>query len=325
MKILVLAERLSVRSDDGATKATIEFIRILEGEKTLIGMFEGNFELDGIRVIRLPAAKIKIIEYLIFTIATIYYTARMKTDRVYYFPSCFPNKFPAILHQLHGYILSKIAKEFMEVLYQTGRPTFVFRVLSRFRISVTSKESSKEFEKYGLRVSFLPVLYPKVQRDYNKEELRKRYGLKKDDFVVLHVGHLQEGRGLDVLSDLPELMPGIKIIIVLSSMKTKIKTDLKGSKTIYFIDRYIEDIYEIYSIADVYVFPIKVKGAAIDIPLSILEAKEMSLPIIASNLSNLREALTGYPKAYFLEINSSKEMAKNIQGYIKQIRASRNE
>ena len=105
-------------------------------------------------------------------------------------------------------------------------------------------------------------------------------------------------------------------------MKTKLKISLKRKNT-YIIDKYIEDIYEIYRLADVYVFPIRVKGAALDTPLSILEAKEMSLPIIASNLSNIREALTGYPKAYFLEVGSTEEMAKNTAKYINQIRANK--
>ena len=324
MKILITVHRLNIKSDEGATKAAIEFIRNLKGERILISVSEKNFNLNGIKVIHSPLIRISMIEDFIYALVTMYHTARTKADKVYYFPLCFPNTFPGVLQQLYAYILSKISQDFTEILYQTGEPGFLFKVLSRFKIGVTSREGFEELKKYGLSVSYLPVLHPKPQREYDKEKLRKKYGFKQDDFVVLHVGHLQKNRGLDVLLDLSELMPDIKIIIVLSSMKTKAKIDLKRQNT-YIIDRYIEDIYELYSIADAYVFPIRVKGAAIDTPLSILEAKEMSLPIIVSNLSNLREALMDYSKVYFLEKGSTEEMAKSAAEYIKQIRTGKHE
>lgn len=325
MKILIIvAGRLKVPFDEGASRSALEFIRSLNAEKILISLSEKDFELDGIKVIHSPLIKSRIIEYFIYALVTTYYAARIKADKVYYFPLCFPNTFLGILHQLHAYTLSKISKDFIEILYQTGEPKFLFKALSRFKIGVTSRGYAKQFEKYGLNVSYLPMVYPKRQKKYSKEKLRKEYGFKQGDFVALHVGHLQKDRGLDVLSKLSGLMSDIKIVVVLSSMKTTVKIDLER-ENIYIINRYIEDIYELYAVADVYIFPIKSKSSAIDIPLSILEAKEMNLPIIASDLNGIREALMGYPEAYFLEIASSEEMVKNIEGYIKQIRSAKHE
>lgn len=322
--LIIIANRINRQSDEGATKATIEFVRNLPGERTLISLSEKNFSLDGIKIIHSPLMGPGMIEHFIQVVVTIYHTVRIRADKVYYFPLCFPNTFPGILYQLHAYILSKISKDFIEILYQTDEPGFLFRVFSRFKIGVTSRESSKEIKEYGLSVAYFPILHPKPQSKYAKNNLRKKYGFKEDDFIVLHVGHLQKNRGLDVLLGLSEIMPDIKIIIVLSSMKTKLQISLKRKNT-YIIDSYIEDIYEIYRLADIYVFPIRDKGAALDIPLSILEAKEMSLPIIASDLSNIREALTGYPEAYFLEVGSTEEMAKTTAEYIKQIRTNKYE
>ena len=322
--LIIIANRISNQNDEGATKATIEFIKSLKGERILVSTPEKNFSLNGVKVVRSPLLRIRMIEDFICALVTIYQVARIKADRVYYFPLCFPNTFPGILHQLHAYILSKISKDFIEILYQSGEPGLLFKMFSRFRISVTSSEGFKELKKHGLTVSHFPLLYPKPQREYDKKSLRKKYGFKKDDFVALHVGHLQKSRGLDVLLGLSELMPDIKTLIVLSSMKTKLKINLRQRNT-YIIDSYIADIYEIYKLADVYVFPIRVKGAALDTPLSILEAKEMNLPIIASNLTNIREVLSDYSKVYFLEIDSTEEMAKNTAKHIKQIRASRYE
>jgi len=320
--LIIVANRINPQSDEGATKATIGFIRRLPGERVLISLSNKNFALDGIKVIHSPLTRIGMIENFIYAVITIYHAARIRADKVYYFPLCFPNTFPGILYQLHAYILSKISKDFIEILYQTGEPGFLFKVLSRFKIGVTSRKAARELKKYGLRVTRFPIAHPKPQNEYDKTNLRKKYGFKESDFIVLHVGHPQKNRGLDVLLGLSELMPDIKIIIVLSSMKTKLQISLKRKNT-YIIDSYIEDIYELYRLTDIYVFPIRDKGAALDTPLSILEAKEMSLPIIASDLSSIRAALTGYPEAYFLEVGSTGEMAKTTADYIKQIRTNK--
>ncbi len=322
--LIIIANRINLQSDEGATKATIGFVRSLQGERILISLSNKNFALDGIKIIHSPLTRIGMIENFIYALVTIYHAARIKADKVYYFPLCFPNTFPGILYQVHAYILSKISKDFTEILYQTDEPGFLFRVFFRFKIGVTSRESSKEIKEYGLSVTYFPILHPKPQREYDKKILREKYEFKEDDFIVLHVGHLQKNRGLDVLLGLSELMPDIKIIIVLSSMKTKLQISLKRKNT-YIIDSYIEDIYELYRLTDIYVFPIRDKGAALDTPLSILEAKEMNLPIIASDLSNIRAALTGYPEAYFLKIGSTEEMAKDTAEYIKQIRTNKHE
>jgi glycosyltransferase involved in cell wall biosynthesis len=147
--------------------------------------------------------------------------------------------------------------------------------------------------------------------------MREKYGIKENAFVVLHVGHAEAGRGLDVLSELQEIMSDIEIIIVLSSRNKIVKENPLNPK-IKIIDRYLEDIHEIFATADVYLFPIKTKGSAIDIPLSIIEAKNMNLPVIASDVGFVKETIKGYSKGYLIEVNSPKEMAKNIKHILEE-------
>lgn len=324
MKMLIISDELNIRCTEGATKSAIEFIKALKGEKVFINISKEKFKLDNIRIIHFPLIRPKIFSYFIYLLVTSFYTLKIRADKVYYFPLCFPNKYPGILHQFHAYILSKISKDFTEFLYQTNEPTLSFRLLSKFDIGVTSKESLKEFENYGLCVSYFPILYQKpkkYKKEYNREKLREKYGFKPDDFIVLHVGHLEKNRGLGVLLGLSKLMHDakIKILIVLSSRRTKTEIDLER-ENVKVIDIYIEDIYEVYAMSDVYAFPVKRKSSAIDTPLSILEAKEMNLPIITSDLKSIREILVGYPESYFVKQNSPEEMAKEIEKYIKLIR-----
>ena len=322
MKTLIISNELNTRATEGATKSTMEFINALKGGKTLINISKEKFKLDTLKVIHFPLIKPKIFSYFIYPLVTAFYTLKIRADKVYYFPLCFPNKFPGIFHHFHAYILSKISKDFTEILYQTAKPTLLFRLLSRFDIGVTSKESFKMLKGYDLRVSYSPILYQKPKMGYNREKLREKYGFKQDDFVVLHVGHLEKNRGLDVLLELSKLKHDIKILIVLSSKRTKVKINSER-ENVKVIDRYIEDIYELYALSDVYVFPIKSKSSAIDTPLSILEAKEMNLPIITSDLKSIREILVGYSESYFVNQNNSpEEMAREIKEYIKLIRGT---
>jgi len=167
-----------------------------------------------------------------------------------------------------------------------------------------------------LIAEYISIPFPKPKVTYGKEELREKYEIQKDDFVILHVGHAENDRGLGVFSELQKIMPNIKIILVLSSRK-KIKKDNLNPK-IKVINRYIDNIYELYAIADAYLFPIKSKGAAIDIPLSIIEAKEMNLPIIVSDIGVIKEGLEGYPKKYLIKVKGEKEMAKEIKDILEE-------
>lgn len=321
MKMLIIANELNTQATEGATKSTIEFIKTLEGDKTLINISKEKIKLGDMKIIHYPLINPKVISYLFYPLVATFYSLKIRADKTFYFPLCFPNEIPSIYHQFHAYILNVISKDFTEMLYQTDKPTRLFRLFSKFNICVTSKESLKMLEEYGLHVSYSPILYKQPKKEYKREKLREKYGFKPDDFIVVHIGHREMNRGLDVLLELSRLMQDtkIKIFIVLSSKKAKKEINFEN-ENIKIIDEYIEDIYEVYALSDVYIFPIKQKSSAIDTPLSILEAKEMSLPIITSDFKSIREILVGYPATYFLNRDGPEEMAREIKEYIKLIR-----
>jgi len=119
-----------------------------------------------------------------------------------------------------------------------------------------------------------------------------------------------------VLSELQTIMPEIKIVLVLTSRR-KIENGSLNSK-IKIIDKYIDDIYEVYAMSDVYLFPIKSKNSAIDVPLSIIEAKEMNLPVIASNIGSVKESIEGYVKGYLIEVKDKYEMVDDIKNILEK-------
>ena len=52
-------------------------------------------------------------------------------------------------------------------------------------------------------------------------------------------------------------------------------------------------IHELYQLADVYLFPVQRADAAMEIPLSVLEAMAVNLPIITTPFGRLTELFEG--------------------------------
>lgn len=122
-----------------------------------------------------------------------------------------------------------------------------------------------------------------------KRALREKYHIPLEKKVVLHVGHLKSGRNIDKLAGIEKQY---HIILVVSSVtedeKDKsIRAMLERRGDVTIIDSYIEDIQEIYQLADIYLFPVQEMENCIDVPLSVLEAVSCNLPIVTTEYGEL--------------------------------------
>jgi len=311
-------------SDEGATKLTIDLIKNTIGEKIILTRCSGNlsqfpeneFNMKFVRIPiknKSPLSASFIIGYLYYIIMTIIITIKTNPDVVYYIPF----RYTRPLAQLHAFILANFSKNFKEILYHKPKINVIFKIFTRFEIGTLSKDTALELENMGFKAFYFQIACKTPCRSYNKKELRKKYGFNENSYIILHVGHATLSRGLDIFNMLANNIPDSdKVLIVFSSWHKENKFNIINAmnKNIIIIDKFLEDIYEIYAIADVYVFPIIDSISAIDIPLSILEAKNMGLPIIASDLENVKNLVYNYncQNIYFIKPSSTAEMAKNI-------------
>lgn len=159
---------------------------------------------------------------------------------------------------------------------------------------IQSDETEDVLNSYGCKTIFLPsgvdtTKFTQADNDL-KERLRKKYNIGKKKFVLLHVGHINRGRNLKVFKAINQNNRDLEIIIVGSpntfNFDNDIYLELKANMCNIWRD-YLENIEEVYQIADCYVFPTKDKSYAIEIPLSILEAMACNLPIITTNFGGL--------------------------------------
>jgi len=119
-------------------------------------------------------------------------------------------------------------------------------------------------------------------------ELRRLYGLKPEDYVLLHVGHLNRGRNIQALCDL-QRVPGNQVLVVgsTSTPQDSLLVQELRDAGLRVISDYVSDIVEIYQLADCYLFPVVEESRCIDVPLSVLEAMACDLPVVTTRYGGL--------------------------------------
>lgn len=122
-------------------------------------------------------------------------------------------------------------------------------------------------------------------------KLRAKYGLPEGKGIVLHVGHMRPERNISCLGHLDE---DLHSVLVLSSAArqhwdSRLHQELAACKNLTILYEYIPEIQEVYQLADVYLFPVQVDGACIDLPLSVLEAAACGTPVVCTDYGALKE------------------------------------
>lgn len=246
------------------------------------------------------------------------------------------NTKPDIIHLIPGptfklLLLAKIIKKLtnsIEIVSATKNAlTSSFRVFSKVLkpdlVIVNSENSETFFKSFYYKTKFLPngVDTNKfVGVDGNKKiELRKKYGLEQDDFIILHVGPLVRGRNQRTLLEIPD----VKILLVLSLTNSSEEKEFqKLSKPHVIIwKKFLPNIEEIYQLSDLYIFPVFDRFQSIEIPLSILEAMSCNLPVITSRYGGgLERIIKEENGLIFIEnLNQLKEAVSKIRAKKSQI------
>lgn len=174
------------------------------------------------------------------------------------------------------------------VLTQGRRHTAPVRALLRNlapdAVFCQSSGTMRYLESAGIQARFLPsgvdtqrfqAVAPEA-----KAALRAKYGLPDGEFLVLHAGHLLRGRNADLLGRLEWIGRGIMLAGRSTGLDAALKQELEGHGVIV-VDRYIEDVEELYQAADCYLFPVREEDSAMEFPLSVLEAMACNLPVVA--------------------------------------------
>jgi glycosyltransferase involved in cell wall biosynthesis len=177
-------------------------------------------------------------------------------------------------------------------------------------IFVQSARSKELLQGIHCPVYFLPSgvdldRFVPVEAD-QKIALRKRYGIDEKAVVILHVGHINRNRNIHMFSEIEEL-EGVRVLLV-GSTSTPHDQDLLLELTrnnVTVIRDYLPHIEEVYQLADIYIFPVKLEDAAVGVPLSVIEALACNLPVISTPFGGLPVMFDEGDGIYYYE-NESK-------------------
>ncbi|MEX0683795.1 MAG: glycosyltransferase [Dehalococcoidia bacterium] len=199
---------------------------------------------------------------------------------------------------------AKIAMIAVQQRHHTPLGRLVVSEMTPDKVFAQSRETIRYMEWLGMAAQFLPsgvdlVRFQPVD-DPKKAELRGKWSLPADDYLVLHVGHIKPGRNVELLMGCRKV--GTPVVVSGKSMgqDAGLRKRLEAAGVI-LIDTYVRDIEEIYQACDAYLFPVRDEDSAMEFPLSVLEAMACNLPVVAYPYGGLTMALEPGDGLVFVE------------------------
>ena len=202
----------------------------------------------------------------------------------------------------------------------------ILRAVAPDRVYVQSEASRRMLEAIGIDAG---VVHAGVDAERfrpveasERARLRAEHGVAPDAYVVLHVGHINERRNLQVMADVASAS-GVQALVVGSTSTPQdagLAASLRESGVIV-LDGYAERIEEVYQLADLYVFPVFDDTGAVEMPLSVLEAMSCDLPVVSTRFGGLIDRFGGGNGVYYAE--SSEALIEQI-GRVRQFGEAKN-
>ena len=318
-KVLVYSEILYPPFDEGIKKTAYQTLRTLSKQKVdVVGIYNGNkdfrkFKIKGIQTNRLLLSSILKKEIKKFS-----------PDIILYIPSASGS----LWSFFRGWVLKRYIKnkQIIMILLQPRKYSKLKRLFIKLfkphKILTPSEKVLFEMRSLGIESTFFALgvdsdQFKPVRDKKHKKELRQKYKIPENKFIVLHVGHIVENRNLEVLSS---LQGGDNQILIIGSTSTPSKEgvdqNLKNkleNDGIIVITNYISNIEEIYQLSDLYVFPVRSESGVISIPLSILEAMACNLPILTTKIAALPKMFKEDNEAGFYYYSNEKQFKEKFK------------
>ena len=290
-KILVITENISEPIDEGIKKISYYMARYIAGmnSENLIYSLYPNKDIPNIEF--LPKNK------LLFSISFLKNIRLFRPNLLIYIPSSSSTLMSFIRLGIVSAFLrtSQIIMVSLQERKHNAVSRKLIRILKPDSLIVLSRKEADYYTSLGINCLVSPIGVETEKFDISKIEkrsLREKLNLPLDRKIILHVGHIKEGRNLRVLEKL--IAYGFHIVIVSSTRfesDKKLKSELEG-KGYLFITSYIKNIEEYYQASDVYVFPVESATNAMEFPMSILEAMSCNLPVITTKFGGIESFLS---------------------------------
>jgi glycosyltransferase involved in cell wall biosynthesis len=142
---------------------------------------------------------------------------------------------------------------------------------------------------------------------------RDKYGIARDKFVVLHVGHMNPGRNIAALEKLQDDHTQVMVVGSTSTAQDSRLIERLRDRGVIVWTGYVENIQEMYQLSDCYVFPTLNPTSCIEIPLSVLEAMACNLPVVSTKFGGLPDMFSASDGLYYVEVEELEEAVQTVK------------
>lgn len=147
--------------------------------------------------------------------------------------------------------------------------------------------------------------------------LKQKYGFDPSKPLVIHVGHCSKGRGLE---DFTKIHTAQRMVVASGMFEDENVVRILNEAKVKIHKGYLQNVEEVYQMADAYLFPTRSAEFVISIPLSVMEALSCGVPVIGyKSFENLKE-ITGSDGAITL-VDSAEQLDQVLPEVIKKKRS----
>jgi len=311
MRICIYTKRLTQRLDEGIVRVAHDLAHQLAKNHEVLTLFSAGDMAVAENLVRIPTNRSGLNLRLRREVRT------FRPDVILYIP-----RGPVGLSSLLFARVLKLYGRSADLMILAPQPRGLTSPLSRKcapllrpdLILATSRKDQRDLEQLGCAAQFVP-LGVDIERftpatPSRRSELRRRYGFGEKDLIVLHVGHIREGRNVGALecvqgNGIQVLVAGSTFFPAEASLARRLET-----RGIRFLKEYFDHIEEIYQLADLYVFPTLSEEACISQPLSVMEAMACNLPVVSTRFGGLPDLFPGEGGGLFYGSDTADLLAK---------------
>ena len=313
MRILLVTERLTGRSDEGIKNVASALLRELGSRHEVLALTSGP-KSSGRHEVRVVSMNRFFLNAHLLRL-----TRSFRPSAVLYVPwtSGTPRTFwRAALLRLASRAKTAVlltqpyeAKGWERVLNYLLRPDLAL---------VQSGEVLREMDRLGCHAAFISsgVDLNKFRIRSPAERAARRLALGVEDRqrVILHVGHLNRHR-IDAAEIGALARDSNRRVVIVGSTDTPQDSGLVHDLTdhgVTVIRDYVPDIEALYAAADVYLFPTRSRRSSIGVPLSVLEALACGVPVVSMPFEGLPYLFPDTPYVRFAD--STSEIDRALSG-----------
>jgi glycosyltransferase involved in cell wall biosynthesis len=292
MRIVVVSENMGPPLDEGIRKFATSLVDGFAAYGEAQGVATGpEFAGDPAgRILHAPGGKLFTGRALSAALG------RLAPDLVVYVPSASGTTFSFLRAQALGRICPG-ARISLVLAQQRAHMAPVRRLLSHAAPGIVFCQSFaavQYMESLGIEARYLPsgvdLRTFRPVGAARRLELRLKYGLPAGEYLVFHAGHLKAERNAGLLGKLEGSGRGVMLAGRSMGLDAELKREMEG-RGVIVIDRYVENVHELYQAVDCYLFPVREGDSAMEFPLSVLEAMACDLPVVAYPYGGLDQAL----------------------------------